>query len=117
MVSRCGPVESEAISGIVDRILVEQMNGRTDKTGQFVLHVEKPADNADAVFEEAQAAEERSDIATAERLYRRVMKMDPADPPAPFNLGNVLLRTGATLKRRPPIGQPSGPIRISHRHG
>jgi hypothetical protein len=29
---------------------------RTDKTGQFVLEVEKPADNADAVFEEAQAA-------------------------------------------------------------
>jgi hypothetical protein len=53
------------------------MNGRTDKAGQFVLHVEKPADNADAVFEESQAAEERSDISTAERLYRRV-KMDPA---------------------------------------
>ena len=50
-----------------DRILVEQMNGHSDKTGQFVLEVEKPADNADAVFEEAQAAEERSDIATAER--------------------------------------------------
>jgi hypothetical protein len=65
-----------------DRILVEQMEGRTDKTGQFVLDVEKPADNA-AVFEEAQAAEESGDIATAERLYRRVMKIDPADPAAP----------------------------------
>ena len=74
------------------------MNGRTDKTGQFVLHVEKPADNADAVFEEAQAAEERSDIATAERLYRRVMKMDPADPTAPFNLGNVLRSNGRNLE-------------------
>ena len=42
-----------------DRILVEQMKGRTDKTGQFVMDVEKPADNADAVFEEAQAAEEK----------------------------------------------------------
>ena len=39
-----------------------------------------------AVFEDAQAAEERSDIATAERLYRRVMKMDPADPTAPSAL-------------------------------
>jgi len=74
-----------------DRILVEQMNGHTDKTGQFVLHVEKPAD-ADAVFEEAQAAEERSDIATAERLYRRVMKMDPADPI------NVLRSNGRNLE-------------------
>src|SRR5258708_24009826 len=60
-----------------DRILVEQMKGRTDRTGQFVLDVEKPADDADAVFEEAQGAEEQNDIATAERLYRRVMKMDP----------------------------------------
>ena len=40
-----------------DWILVEQMNGRTDKCGQFVLDIEKPADDADAVFEEAQAAE------------------------------------------------------------
>ena len=81
-----------------DRILVEQMKGRTDKTGQFVLDVEKPADNADAVFEEAQAAEARSDIVTAERLYRRVMKMDPADPAAPFNLGNVLRSSGRDLE-------------------
>ena len=81
-----------------DRILVEQMKGRTDKTGQFVLDVEKPGDNADAVFEGAQAAEVGSDIPTAERLYRRVMKMDPADPAAPFNLGNVLRSSGRTLE-------------------
>ena len=81
-----------------DRILVEQMKGRTDKTGQFVLDVEKPADNADAVFEEAQAAESGSDIAMAERLYRRVMKMDPADPAAPFNLGNVLRSSERNLE-------------------
>jgi len=80
-----------------DRILVEQMEGRADKTGQFVLDVDKPADNA-AVFEEAQAAEERGDIATAERLYRRVMKIDPADPAAPFNLGNVLRSSGRSLE-------------------
>ena len=81
-----------------DRLLVEQMNGRTDKNGQFVLDVEKPADDADAIFEEAQAAEERNDAATAERLYRRVMKMDPADPTAPFNLGNVLRSSGRSLE-------------------
>jgi tetratricopeptide (TPR) repeat protein len=81
-----------------NRILVEQMKGRTDKTGQFVLEVEKPADNADSVFEEAQAAEERSDIETAERLYRRVIKMDPAGPAAPFNLGSVLRSSGRTFE-------------------
>ena len=74
------------------------MKGRTDKTGQFVLEVEKPADNADAVFEEAQAAEERTDIETAERLYRRVIKLDPAGPAAPFNLGNVLRSSGRTFE-------------------
>ena len=77
-----------------DRILVEQIKGRTDKTGQFVLDVDKPADDADAIFAQAQAAEEENDPATAERLYRRVMKMDPADPAAPFNLGNVLRASG-----------------------
>ncbi len=73
-----------------DRILVEQMKGRIDKTGQFVLDVEKPRDDADVVFGDAQSAEESGDAATAEQLYRRAMNMDPADPAAPFNLGNVL---------------------------
>jgi tetratricopeptide (TPR) repeat protein len=81
-----------------DRILVEQVQGRTDKTGQFVLDVEKPAGDADAVFDEAQAAEEQGDLATAERLYRRVMQIDSADAAAPFNLGNVLRATGRNLE-------------------
>jgi tetratricopeptide (TPR) repeat protein len=81
-----------------DRILVEQMQGRTDKTGQFVLDVEKPADDADAVFAAAQAAEERGDAANAERHYRRAMKLDPADAAAPFNLGNVLRAAGRPLE-------------------
>ena len=81
-----------------DRLLVEQMKGRTDKSGQFVFDVEKRANDADAVCSEAQAAEERNDAATAERLYRRVMKMDPTDPAAPFNLGNVLRSSGRSLE-------------------
>jgi hypothetical protein len=87
------------------------MEGRTDKTGQFVLDVDKPADNA-AVFEEAQAAEERGDIATAERLYRRVMKI-PRTRARRLTSGMCCVRAGAASKRRPPIGLPSGPIRIS----
>jgi tetratricopeptide (TPR) repeat protein len=77
-----------------DRILVEQLKGRTDKKGQFMLDVDKPADDADAAFADAQAAEEQGDSATAERLYRRVMKMDPAGAAAAFNLGNVLRAGG-----------------------
>jgi tetratricopeptide (TPR) repeat protein len=81
-----------------DRLLVEQLKGRTDKTGQFVLDVDKPGDDTDAVFAAAQAAEEETDFATAERLYRRAMNMDTADPAAPFNLGNVLRASGRNLE-------------------
>jgi tetratricopeptide (TPR) repeat protein len=80
-----------------DRILVEQMKGRTDQTGQFVLDVPAAADDADAIFEQARAAEEGNDAATAERLYRRVMKIDPSDPAAAFNLGNLLRANGRGL--------------------
>jgi tetratricopeptide (TPR) repeat protein len=81
-----------------DRILVEQMKGRTDNTGQFLLDVEPPGDDADGVFEDAQAAEESGDAAAAEQFYRRAMKMDPGDPAAPFNLGNVLRAAGRSVE-------------------
>jgi tetratricopeptide (TPR) repeat protein len=81
-----------------DRILVEQVKGRADKTGQFVLDVAEPAGDADAEFDAACTAEERNDTATAERLYRRVMTLDPGDPAAPFNLGNVLRANGRVVE-------------------
>jgi tetratricopeptide (TPR) repeat protein len=81
-----------------DRVLVEHMKGRTDSTGQFVLDIGPPSDDADTVFESAQAAEESGDAAAAEQLYRRVMKIDPGDPAAPFNLGNVLRAAGRSLE-------------------
>ena len=46
--------------------------------------------NPGDLFEEAQWAEEAGDIAEAERLYRILMKSDPTDAAAPFNLGNLL---------------------------
>ena len=73
-----------------DRVLVEQVRGRTDSKGQFVLDVAKPDDDADRAFAEAQSAEEAGDAAAAEARYRRVMKLDPSDPAAGFNLGNLL---------------------------
>ena len=81
-----------------DRLLVEQMKGRTDKTGQFVLNVEEPRNDADAIFQDAQSAEASGDAATAEQLYRRAMNTDPADPVAPYNLGNVLRAMGRSLE-------------------
>src|SRR5258708_908031 len=65
-----------------DRVLVEQVLGRTDSKGQFVLDVTKPEDTADAAFAHAQSAEEAGDQTAAETLYRRVMKLGPDHPTA-----------------------------------
>ena len=73
-----------------DRVLVEQVQGRTDSKGQFELDVTKADDSADAAFAHAQASEEEGDQAAAEAQYRRVMKLDPSDPAAGLNLGNLL---------------------------
>jgi len=81
-----------------DRILVEQLKGRTDKKGQFLLDVEKPSDDADETFAKAQAAEAADDAAAAEQLYRLAMKLDPSDPAAPFNLGNLLRAGGRNVE-------------------
>src|SRR6516165_7692828 len=69
---------------------VEQPGGRTDQHGQFVLAIDASQRNPDDLFEQAQSAEEAGDIAEAERLYRILMKSDPRDAAAPFNLGNLL---------------------------
>jgi tetratricopeptide (TPR) repeat protein len=69
---------------------VEQPGGRTDNHGQFVLAVDHCHHDTDDLFQQAQAAEEGGDIAEAERLYRILMKSDPTDASAPFNLGNML---------------------------
>jgi tetratricopeptide (TPR) repeat protein len=81
-----------------DSVLIEQVQGRTDRKGQFVLEVTQSGDDPDLLFEEAQAAEEEADLATAERLYRRIMKLDPADSAAPFNLGNLLRSAGRAIE-------------------
>ena len=50
--------------------------------------------SSDDLFARAQSAEEMGDIAEAERLYRLLVKSDPADASAPFNLGNMLRANG-----------------------
>jgi tetratricopeptide (TPR) repeat protein len=55
-----------------------------------VLAVDQSQNHPDDLFEQAQSAEEAGDIAEAERLYRILMKSDPTDASAPFNLGNLL---------------------------
>jgi tetratricopeptide (TPR) repeat protein len=77
---------------------VEQPGGRTDQHGQFVLAVDRSQDNPDNLFEQAQSAEEAGDLAEAERLYRILMKSDPTDASAPFNLGNMLRTAGRNVE-------------------
>jgi tetratricopeptide (TPR) repeat protein len=81
-----------------DRLLVDHLQGRTNTAGQFVLPVADPAESPDALFEQAQAAEEAGDLDGAERLYRKVMRIDPKDPTAAFNLGNLLRATGKKVE-------------------
>jgi tetratricopeptide (TPR) repeat protein len=50
------------------------------------------------LFARAQSAEEVGDIAEAERLYRILMKSDPTDASAPFNLGNMLRAHGRNVE-------------------
>src|SRR5271169_6966848 len=68
--------------GPLNSLEVGQPGGRTDKRGQFVRAVEEFRHNADDLFEQAQSAEEAGDIAEAERLYRLLMKSDPAEASA-----------------------------------
>jgi tetratricopeptide (TPR) repeat protein len=81
-----------------DAILIEHLKGRTDKTGQFMLPVGESRDHPDTLFEQAQAAEHAQDFETAIRLYRKIMRLDPSDPAAPFNLGNILYSTGKKIE-------------------
>ena len=79
-------------------IEIEQPEGRTDKRGQFVLPVNPPGQNADALFEEAQSAEDAGNFAEAERLYRVLISCDPTDAAPSFNLGNMLRANGRKVE-------------------
>jgi hypothetical protein len=81
-----------------DRILIEQSFGRTDATGQFVLPIDGQGGNPDLLFAQAQAHEDANETAAAERLYRRVMMMDPTNAVAAFKVGNLLRLAGRKIE-------------------
>jgi tetratricopeptide (TPR) repeat protein len=84
--------------GPCDSLEVEQAGARTDKHGQFMLAIDDCRHNPDNLFASAQAAEEAGDIAEAERFYRALMKVNPTDPSAAFNLGNMLRASGRNVE-------------------
>jgi hypothetical protein len=77
-------------------IEIEQPEGRTDKRGQFVLPVSPPEQNADALCEQAQAAEETGDDIEAERLMVATAGIDDRPPGA---CRAALRRTGLSVER------------------
>lgn len=85
-------------TGTRSDVQVEQLGGRTDKYGQFVLSVDGVRDDPDDLFDRAHAADQTGDIVEAERLYRLLMKSDPTDASAPFNLGNMLRAANRTVE-------------------
>jgi tetratricopeptide (TPR) repeat protein len=85
-------------AGALSDVQVEQPGGRTDKYGQFVLAVDDARHDPDELFDQAHAAEQMGDSAEAERLYRLLMKSDPTDASAPFNLGNMLRAAARTVE-------------------
>jgi tetratricopeptide (TPR) repeat protein len=85
-------------AGAVSDVQVEQSGGRTNKYGQFVFAVDDARDDPDDLFDRAHAAEQMGDFDEAERLYGLLMKSDPTDASAPFNLGNMLRAAGRIVE-------------------
>jgi tetratricopeptide (TPR) repeat protein len=85
-------------AGALSDVQVEQSGGRTDRYGQFVFAVDDARDDPDDLFDRAHAAEQMGDVMKAERLYRLLMKSDPTDASAPFNLGNMLRTAARTIE-------------------
>jgi tetratricopeptide (TPR) repeat protein len=84
--------------GPCDNLEVEHAGGRTDRHGQFVLAVDDCRRNPADLFASAQAAEQAGDIVEAERFYRILMKTDPTDASAAFNLGNMFRAHGRNVE-------------------
>ena len=98
-------------------IEIERPEGRTDRRGQFVLPVSPPEQNADALFEQAQAAEEAGNVAEAERLYRVLMKCDRTERRHRSTSAICFERTAGRLKRKRRYALRRALIRRSRRLG
>src|SRR5262249_7446113 len=84
-----------------DSILVEQLEGRTDKSGQFLLPVDAASDNPDMLFEQAQSAEEADDKAAADRPHPPVGSLQPAVPAAALPAATLLRAGGGGVEAEP----------------
>jgi tetratricopeptide (TPR) repeat protein len=75
--------------------VVQEVAGRLGRlNGQYTLPLEEGFETVDEVFQRAEEAELQGNLASAARDYGTALRMDPADPVIPFNLGNVLDAAG-----------------------
>jgi tetratricopeptide (TPR) repeat protein len=87
-------------------VLVREGNTLTDPRGQLLLPLPTdPQDDADALFEAAQLAEESTDWQRAASLYRRCLALEPRDPVIAFNLSHALLQAGELAEARRSLHQ------------
>jgi tetratricopeptide (TPR) repeat protein len=73
-------------------------DGILELTGQYRLDLDDPAPALPEVVERAEWAEAAGYLQAAERDWRLALRLDPADPVPPFNLGNVLHEVGRTAE-------------------
>ena len=73
-----------------------------------MLAVDDCRHNPDDLFASAQAADQAGDVAEAERLYRILMKIDPTDASAAFNLGNMLRACGQNVEAEAALQAATG---------
>lgn len=83
------------------RVAVRLGRAVSEIGGQLRLPLPTPEDlSEDALFAEAEEAEEFGDWTKAERLYRRCLGRDRSDSAVAYNLGNVLSRLGRECEAR-----------------
>ena len=85
-------------AGALSDVQVEQLAAARTNTVSSSLQLMAPATIPMSCSIGRNAAEQMGDIAEAERLYRLLMKSDPTDASAPFNLGNMLRAAARTVE-------------------
>lgn len=96
-VHRVGPATSLTAAALrVDEgaVYVDHGGQLAEFDGQLLLALDGPAEDDDALFDAAVAAEAAGDLARAAALYARALAADPTDSVAAYNRANCLAGLG-----------------------
>lgn len=86
--------EARLAAGPTGALLREIAGELAEVSGQLTLRLEPTVRSLDDLLDDAEQAEDRGDLATAESLYATALRAEPRDPVLPFNLGNVFRAQG-----------------------